>query len=162
MKAISQLSPEISRARHISVTNKNLCIGCANCMLVCSLHHEGACSLSLARIYVAKDLFTGEYEPQPCAQCKNPRCLAACPVEGALYVDPATGARKVNPELCTGCRACVEACIYAAKSRSRVKFDPQRNIALKCDLCGGDPQCVRVCPEKILVLAWPKQEQGEN
>ncbi len=24
-------------------------------------------------------------------------------------------------------------------------MDPDKNIAVKCDLCGGDPQCVKAC-----------------
>ncbi len=151
---------EIPRARYIKVIDKRLCTGCGNCMLVCSIWHEGASSISQARIYVAKNLFTGEYEPQPCAQCKNPKCLAACPEEGALVVDEKTGARVIIAEACTGCQACLEACLFVVRSTSRVKYDPKRDICLKCDLCGGSPQCVEACPEKILVLASPPKEQG--
>jgi Fe-S-cluster-containing dehydrogenase component len=134
---------------HIKVKDKKQCIGCGNCMLVCSLVHDGETSLSLARIYIDKDLFSGDYRQETCAQCKKPKCLPACPVEGALTVDQATGAKVINAELCIGCRACEESCIFAA-SRSRVKYDPKKNICVKCDLCGGDPECVKVCPVSIL------------
>lgn len=141
---------EVPPRRHLYVTDANLCTGCRNCELVCSLHHEGRCSSGLARIHVAKDLFSGDYEPETCAQCKKAKCLQACPVEGALTVHKHTGAKLINVELCTGCRACEEACIYA-KLQSRVKYDAKRNICLKCDLCNGDPECVKICPEKILI-----------
>ena len=133
----------------MKVTDKDACTGCRNCELVCSLSHEGVCGSSLARAYVEKDLFTGDYEPLMCAQCKKPKCLPACPVEGALTVDPRTGAKVIDPKVCTGCRECEKACVFAAK-RSRIKYDPARNICIKCDLCGGDPECVKVCPVTIL------------
>ena len=136
--------------KRIKITDKDLCVGCRNCELVCSLFHEGVLSSSLARIYVSKDLFTGEYEQYTCAQCKKPKCLPACPVEGALAVDPTTGAKYINNELCIGCRECETACIFASKI-SRIKYDKKRNICIKCDLCGGEPQCVQVCPVNILV-----------
>ena len=29
-------------------------------------------------------------------------------------------------------------------------FDSDRGLAFKCDLCDGDPECVRVCEPKAL------------
>jgi len=135
--------------RAIQVTDKNLCIGCGNCMLVCSLMHEGECSIAMARIHVTKDLFLGQYEPEPCEQCENAQCLEACPIEGALTVDEVTGAKVIDHELCIGCRACEEACIFAPL-KSRIRYDERKNVCVKCDLCGGEPECVKVCPVQIL------------
>jgi Fe-S-cluster-containing hydrogenase component 2 len=31
-------------------------------------------------------------------------------------------------------------------------FHPVEKVALKCDLCGGDPQCARFCPSRALIF----------
>jgi Fe-S-cluster-containing dehydrogenase component len=98
------------------------------------------------------DIFSGEinnFEPEPCLQCADPDCLRACPVEGAMYVDAETGARVVNEDVCTGCRLCIEACSQRNET-PRIRFDRGRSVAMKCDLCGGEPQCVRWCPNGSL------------
>ena len=33
-----------------------------------------------------------------------------------------------------------------------VILDPQKGVASKCDLCGGEPQCVKYCPANVLRL----------
>jgi len=146
--------------KRVVVKHKDLCVGCRNCELVCSLHHEKVLSSSLSRIYVLKDLFTGVYEQYTCAQCKNPKCLSACPEKGALTVDPTTGAICINDKLCTGCRECEKACVFASKV-SRIKYNKEKNVCIKCDLCGGDPQCVQVCPVNILVYEGSNKNREE-
>jgi Fe-S-cluster-containing dehydrogenase component len=65
--------------------------------------------------------------------------MDVCPVN-AISKDSDTGIVKIDGGVCTGCGACVNACYYGA-----VKIDPDKNTAIKCDLCGGDPKCVKVC-----------------
>jgi len=60
-----------------------------------------------------------------------------------MYVDTKTGARVIDEEKCIGCRRCVEACPF---SESMIVYNPEKNVCEKCDLCGGDPECVKQCP----------------
>ncbi|MDY6865842.1 MAG: 4Fe-4S dicluster domain-containing protein, partial [Halobacteriota archaeon] len=97
--------------------------------------------------YVDEDLCDG------CAQCvEEPGCIKACPV-GAIKKDPSTGSIKIDEELCkqeieaNGCKECVTGCEYGA-----ICIPPGYDHAVACDLCGGEPKCVEVCPVNALEL----------
>ena len=123
---------------------QNLCIGCRECELMCSLKHDGSFNPALARIRVEYNADENCYDPVICRHCDEPACEDACPV-GALSRDERTGAIIVDADQCTQCYECVGACPYDA-----INVAPDGSI-LKCDLCGGEPTCVRFCskrPEK--------------
>jgi carbon-monoxide dehydrogenase iron sulfur subunit len=48
---------------------------------------------------------------------------------------------------------CVTACIYGG-----IAIDPQTKKAIKCDLCGGDPACVKACDYGAISVASLKPE----
>jgi len=135
------------------------CAGCCSCMLACSLVHEGESDFSLSRIQILDDAFGAfptDLEIAICQQCDNPECYFACPLKDeALCIDQKTGVRYIHEDACTGCGLCVEACPFAP---SRISFDPDRNIAVKCDLCQntpywdsqGEQACIEVCPVKAI------------
>lgn len=134
------------------------CQGCLSCMLACSLVHEGKENLSLSRIQVLQNPFTGfpdDIMLAQCRQCVEPSCLEVCPT-GALYADRKhRNIRRVNQEKCTGCHSCIEACPYKP---SRAVWNFEKDLAQKCDLCvetpfwkeqggpSGKQACVQVCP----------------
>jgi carbon-monoxide dehydrogenase iron sulfur subunit len=116
-----------------------VCSGCRACMVACVVHHDGLFGTATARIYVAKDDAAGTDEPRVCHHCRRAPCVAACP-SGALYRDEALGLVRVRAQDCTGCGDCVAACPFGA-----IALHPQTGTALLCDLCGGDPACVKRC-----------------
>ena len=123
--------------------DSDICAGCRTCEAVCSLYKESISNPELSRIHVFKDELDGyRCEPLPCWQCVRPGCLLVCPTN-ALHVDAATGARVIDEKTCDGCQLCIKACVYTPP---RIRFNAQKNVCFKCDLCGGDPQCVKFCP----------------
>ena len=52
---------------------------------------------------------------------------------------------KVDYDLCIGCRLCVAVCPFGA-----MNFDTKDSKVIKCDLCEGEPTCVRFCEVKAL------------
>ena len=85
--------------------------------------------------------FPGLEIPHLCAQCDDYPCKESCPVE-AISIDPRTTAVIVDREKCTGCGACIRAC-----PGSVPYLHPRDRKANICDLCNGDPECVKVCQE---------------
>lgn len=83
-----------------------------------------------------------------CRQCADPPCAAACPT-GAIR-KRRDGLVEVEEARCIGCGACVEACPFGAITLADGK-------AIKCDLCGGDPACVKQCTPRALELVAPEQ-----
>jgi carbon-monoxide dehydrogenase iron sulfur subunit len=130
------------------------CTGCRICELACSVHNYGEVNPVRARIFVVRDESGGLVSTIPvvCRQCEDALCERLCPAR-ALERDTTTGAIVVVEERCLGCRTCVVTCPFGAPA-----VDPQLGIAQKCDLCGGDPTCVRVCPNQALVLVPPEEE----
>ncbi len=116
------------------------CSGCRRCEIVCSLSHEGKIWPEASRIRVFM-LIPGIEIPHLCAQCRDYPCVSACPVE-ALSTSRETGAVLVDEEKCIACGRCIDAC------PGKVPYiHPRDNYAVICDLCGGDPKCVKVCSE---------------
>ena len=122
------------------------CTGCRSCMLVCSFRHTDECNYHDSRIKIASEEARGRHTPVLCQFCEDPPCVSACPVE-ALSKQSQTGAIAVDPELCTGCEVCVSACPFNA-----MFFDQKEQRPFTCDLCQGNPECVKVCqlPEALV------------
>ena len=136
------------------------CVGCRICELSCSMSHQnGAFNPRYGLIRVESRREIGLHKPVSnmdcphiCRQCEPAPCADICPVE-AFLSNAALSIRIVDQEACIGCGQCPDACPYGM-----VLMDHQTDRALKCDLCGGDPWCVRYCPVGALVFA----EKGEG
>jgi Fe-S-cluster-containing dehydrogenase component len=101
--------------------------------------------------------FPGLEVPHLCAQCDDYPCVKACPVE-AITIDEDTTAVLVDREKCTSCGACINAC------PGKIPFlHPSDDKATICDLCGGEPECVKVCHEaRYDALRVVEEEMDEN
>ncbi len=123
------------------------CSGCRLCEVACSVKHEKKIWPEASRIRVFMLVPTIEI-PHLCTQCDDPPCIPSCPVK-ALSVSKETGAILVNAETCISCGKCIDAC------PGRVPFlHPTNKKAVICDLCGGSPECAKVCQEGRYNALW--------
>lgn len=120
------------------------CTGCRLCEMVCAVKHDGASNPARSRIRVMKWESEGLYIPMSCQQCQDAPCLHGCPV-GAISRNDDLNRVEVNYDICIGCRTCVSVCPFGAMNFNVI----DRKVA-KCDLCDGDPQCVRFCDMKAV------------
>ena len=141
----------------------DLCTGCRICEMVCSLKHYGEGSPARALVKVLRYEKMGEYLtpiPMVCQQCEAPMCAAVCPAK-AISLDAKSGAYVVDEKKCLGCRLCMAACPAGA-----IEVDPVRKVAVKCDLCGGDPTCVKFCTQEAIrfvakeEIGWEKRKKA--
>ncbi len=122
------------------------CTGCMQCELACSYAKEGAFNASKSRIKVFSFPEQARHIPYTCTQCAEAWCLRACPVE-AISTDDATGAKIVSKELCVGCKVCTIACPFGT-----INYQQDTGKVAKCDLCDGDPACVKICPTDAILF----------
>ena len=120
------------------------CTGCRLCELVCSVMHDGISNPARSRIKVMKWEHEGLYIPMTCQQCEDAPCMNVCPVK-AISRDHDLGFVMVDYDVCIGCRSCVAVCPFGA-----MNYNKMEKKVFKCDLCGGDPQCVRFCEVKAI------------
>ena len=144
--------PETKVAAKVFRAVPEFCDGCRMCEMMCSLKHTGSINRYRARIKVINPE-EGDCYPVICRHCKNPLCQSACPIPEAMVLDEQTGVVVINDSKCIRCLACVDACPFGA-----IQVGPDREL-LKCDLCGGEPLCVKYCIPKDppSPLAWAKQ-----
>ncbi len=122
----------------ILVVDPERCTGCRICEAACSYQHYGEFNPRRSYITVLKRESDGLFVPMVCQHCAKPLCVEACPT-GALY--QYGSAVFLDKSKCIECRQCVNACPFGG-----VGIDPVTLQVVKCDLCGGDPQCARRCP----------------
>lgn len=134
------------------VIDLDRCIGCYACEIACKL--ENGVPLG---VYFNKVLTIGPngtfpdlemyFLPTVCQQCRDAPCVTVCPT-GASYKNE-DGVVLVNKEACIGCRYCMMACPYGARS-----YNEETKVVEKCTLCehlqavGEPPACVKVCCAK--------------
>ena len=130
------------------------CTGCRTCEVACSIRKTGQSNPTRSRIRIIRYEKRGEFHnfiPMVCQQCSNPLCMEVCPVN-AISEDANTGATIVTTDTCVGCKVCSIVCPIGG-----ISMDPVTNKAFKCDLCGGEPECVKHCdPEAITFVSKDK------
>lgn len=112
------LQKPMEQRRWIMVIDLRKCVGCHACTVACIAENKLPPGV-VYRPVVEEE--SGSYPnvartftPRPCMQCDNPPCVPVCPVE-ATFKRP-DGIVQINYDDCIGCRYCVAACPYNART----------------------------------------------
>ena len=141
--AVTQHKP-----RYGMLIDTRRCVGCHACSISCRAennvpenHHRSWVE------YTEKGTFpdaTLHFLPRLCNQCSTPQCTSVCPTNATYIRDD--GIVVIDPEICIGCKYCIQACPYDARF-----INPETGSADKCDFCvdrlavGLEPACVASC-----------------
>ena len=139
------------------------CSLCGVCETACSLAKGGSVDADRSRIRIET---AGEEKPlraAVCRHCEEPACVTAC-MRGIIAKDEESGLVSRKWEDCFRCAACTVYCPVGA-----IVEDPSLHAFVSCDLCGGDPLCVQVCPNGALrfeddgaASAWKRSLYAEQ
>ena len=130
------------------------CTGCDACVLACTIENELPPGESWRQVNTFNE---ARLHPAPfyhlsmaCNHCEDAPCVTVCPT-GASHYGPA-GTVQVNPDKCSGCKACITGCPYEARH-----IDPRSGAAEKCTFCmhrleSGIPttSCQEICPTQSI------------
>ena len=112
------LKKPMEQRRWVMVIDLRKCIGCSACTISCNSENVLPPGV-VYRPVVEEEM--GEYPnvtrrfiPRPCMQCDNPPCVPVCPVSATWK--RADGIVVVDYDVCIGCRYCIMACPYNART----------------------------------------------
>ena len=138
--------------------------GCSACVTACNDengltgHGRPETDAQWIRTITLKDKQTGFVQslPMMCQHCETPPCVDVCPTGASFKRDD--GIVLVDKHICIGCRYCMMACPYKARSFVHEDLTDQKPHAPRgkgtvesCTLCvhrvdnGQIPACVEAC-----------------
>jgi TPP-dependent indolepyruvate ferredoxin oxidoreductase alpha subunit len=137
--------------KHVDCDSEK-CVGCDICEYACSFEKEKVFNPLKSRI---RSVRIGQIQNTAvtCKGCIDAPCILACP-EKAISQAKKTGAIIIDESKCKGCDWCIDACKYGA-----ITLHPISRKAIVCDICGGDPKCIPICPESALSLTGKSNDK---
>jgi len=118
------LKKPMERRKWVMVIDLQKCTGCKACTVSCVAENNLPPGV-VYRPVVEEEI--GEFPnvrkrfiPRPCMQCDNPPCTPVCPVN-ATYKRP-DGIVQIDYDVCIGCRYCIAACPYNARTADFGEF----------------------------------------
>lgn len=115
---VRAMNKPVEQRRWGMVIDTRKCVGCHSCNVGCIMENK----LPPGVVYrPVIDLEVGSYPnvnrkflPRPCMQCDNPPCVPVCPVKATWK--RADGVVVIDYNVCIGCRYCITACPYQART----------------------------------------------
>jgi Fe-S-cluster-containing dehydrogenase component len=100
------------------VLDQRKCVGCNACTVACKSENKTPPGVTY-HVVIAEEIgtypnVTRRFTPRPCMHCEHPPCTRVCPV-GATSRRP-DGIVVIDYNACIGCRYCLAACPYGARS----------------------------------------------
>jgi Fe-S-cluster-containing hydrogenase component 2/CRP-like cAMP-binding protein len=146
------LDTGLMSAGSVLILDLERCTRCDACVRACAEAHEGVTRLVREGVRFDKYLVATS-----CRQCRDPLCMAGCPVGS---IRRRTSLEIVIEDWCIGCGLCADNCPYGnihmhpvqpaeGSLSGLIAARPAvKQKATACDLCSdlAEPSCVYACP----------------
>jgi Fe-S-cluster-containing dehydrogenase component len=118
VELLRSLEKPANERRWVMVIDLRKCVGCHACTIACVAENKLPPGV-VYRPVIEEEWGTfpnvaRRFTPRPCMQCEKPPCTPVCPTK-ATYTNE-DGVVVVDYDKCIGCRACLTACPYAART----------------------------------------------
>lgn len=160
--------------------------GCSDCVTACQQENgwgAGSSDEQLSsdkqkaqwiRTVTVRDTQTGHTNqlPMMCQHCEKPPCVDVCPTGASMKRED--GIVLVDKHICIGCRYCMMACPYKARSFIHESLSDQRAHAPRgkgtvesCTMCvhrvdrGDQPACVESCTKGAMLFGDLNDKNSE-
>lgn len=112
------LQKPVDQRQWAMVIDQRKCVGCSSCTVGCKAENKLPPGV-IYRPVIEEEYGTfpnvaRRFLPRPCMHCTNSPCTKVCPV-GATYKRE-DGIVSIDYDKCIGCRYCISACPYGART----------------------------------------------
>ncbi len=121
---LESLKKPVAERKWVMVIDLQKCIGCKACTVSCNSENNLPPGV-LYRPVMEQEI--GEFPdvrkvflPRPCLHCDNPPCVPVCPVTATWKRED--GVVVIDYDVCIGCRNCIAACPYNARTTDFGEF----------------------------------------
>jgi tetrathionate reductase subunit B len=156
MPAAAEAATPRARPHYGMVIDARRCYGVHACTVACKAEFNVPLGYNRSWVeYTEKGDFPNvarNFLPRLCNHCSKPNCVSVCPT-GATWKREEDGIVVVDPDICIGCKYCIQACPYDMRFPN-----PETGTADKCDFCihrvtqGLEPACVEACPARARIF----------
>lgn len=175
----------IPNRRFVMVIDLAQCKNLRKCQDACDKMHYLSPEKDWLKVLKQQDNELGSpyWQPTMCYHCDHPPCVKVCPVDATFK--RTDGIVLVDNERCIGCRFCMVACPYSARSfdwsepiipleiaqqpySPETSCPPKKGTVSKCDFCpdmvrkGEMPHCVTACPNGVFYFGDELEDAVSN
>ena len=170
--------------KFVMVIDLAKCTNARKCVEKCQHAHQLTPDKEWLKVFRMQDSKnTAPYWfPKPCYHCDNAPCVDVCPVSASYK--RSDGIVLIDTDQCIGCKYCMVACSYSARTfnweknenieTAAIEYSPETSVPAKvgtvgkCDFCpdllknGELPHCAKACPMGVIYMGDLNEDTVTN